>query len=44
MVVIVAAEFAGSVVSRANECGIDSWDLGCVVPGTGVVRFDGQVL
>ncbi|HYW29940.1 MAG TPA: phosphoribosylformylglycinamidine cyclo-ligase [Gemmatimonas sp.] len=42
MVVITPQEHVGSVVARATECGIAAWQLGRVVRGSGVVRFDGK--
>ncbi|MES2524753.1 MAG: phosphoribosylformylglycinamidine cyclo-ligase [Gemmatimonadota bacterium] len=42
MVVITSQQNVGAIVARAAECGIDAWQLGQVVRGSGVVRFDGQ--
>ncbi len=41
MVVVTAPEHVGDIRGRALACGIDSWELGRVVPGTGTVRFNG---
>ncbi|WP_310569193.1 phosphoribosylformylglycinamidine cyclo-ligase [Gemmatimonas sp.] len=43
MVVITAQENVRAITARAAECGIDAWECGTVVPGTGRVRLDGVV-
>ncbi len=43
MVVITAQEHVRDIRARATASGIDAWELGRVVPGSGVVRFDGAV-
>ena len=43
MVVITALENATRVVQQAQLSGIDAWELGRLVPGTGKVRFDGVI-
>ncbi|WP_309671194.1 phosphoribosylformylglycinamidine cyclo-ligase [Gemmatimonas sp.] len=43
MVVITAQENVRAITARAAECGIDAWECGKVVPGTGRVRLDGVV-
>ena len=43
MVIITARENASAVLQRAASSGIAAWELGTVVPGSGVVRFDGAV-
>ncbi len=42
MVVITSAQNADAIRARAAECSIDAWMLGRVVPGTGVVRYNGE--
>lgn len=41
MVVIVPPDAVGTITARAAACGIDAWELGRVVPGTGRVLMDG---
>jgi phosphoribosylformylglycinamidine cyclo-ligase len=43
MVVITAQDKVRDITSRAAACGIDAWECGTVVPGTGRVRLDGVV-
>jgi phosphoribosylformylglycinamidine cyclo-ligase len=43
MVVITAQDNVRDITSRAAECGIDAWECGKVIPGTGRVRLDGVV-
>ena len=43
MVVITAPEHARDIRTRATACGFDAWEIGHVVPGTGQVRFNGEV-
>lgn len=43
MVVITSPDQVSHITSRAAACGIDAWELGKVVPGTGKVRLDGVV-
>lgn len=43
MVVITAQENVRDITSRAAACGIDAWECGHVIPGTGRVRLDGVV-
>ena len=43
MVVITAQENVRDITARAAECGIDAWECGKVIPGTGRVRLDGVV-
>ena len=43
MVVITAQEHARDITARAAACGIDAWECGKVVPGTGRVRLDGVI-
>lgn len=43
MVVITAQENVRAITARAAECGIDAWECGKVVPGTGRVRLDGVI-
>ena len=43
MVVITAQENVRDITSRAAACGIDAWEGGHVIPGTGRVRLDGVV-
>jgi phosphoribosylformylglycinamidine cyclo-ligase len=42
MVVIASRDNVSHITARAAACGIASWELGAVVPGTGRVRLDGQ--
>ena len=43
MVVITAQDNVRDITSRAAACGIDAWECGTVVAGTGRVRLDGVV-
>jgi len=43
MVVITAAEHVRDITARAAACGIDAWECGKIVPGTGRVRLDGVI-
>jgi phosphoribosylformylglycinamidine cyclo-ligase len=43
MVVITAPSNAAKIIQQATAHGIDAWQLGSLVPGTGVVQFDGVV-
>ncbi len=43
MVVITSPEKAPHILQQAATCGIEAWELGRVVPGTGHVRLDGVV-
>jgi phosphoribosylformylglycinamidine cyclo-ligase len=43
MVVITAQEHVSHITSRAAACGIEAWELGRVVPGSGRVQLDGVV-
>ena len=43
MVVITAPDKVREITSRAAACGIDAWECGHVIPGTGHVRLDGVV-
>ena len=43
MVVITAQENVRDITSRAAACGIDAWECGTVIAGTGHVRLDGVV-
>ncbi len=43
MVVITAQENVRAITARAAECGIDAWECGKIVPGTGRVRLDGVI-
>jgi phosphoribosylformylglycinamidine cyclo-ligase len=43
MVVITAQDTVRDITSRAAACGIDAWECGTVVAGTGRVRLDGVI-
>ena len=43
MVVITAQDNVRDITSRAAACGIDAWECGTVIAGTGHVRLDGVV-
>ncbi len=43
MVVITAQDNVRDITSRAAACGIDAWECGTVVAGTGRVRLDGVI-
>lgn len=43
MVVITAQENVRAITARAEACGIEAWECGKVVPGTGRVRLDGVI-
>lgn len=43
MVVITAKSNASKIMQQASVRGIDAWELGSLVPGNGVVQFDGVV-
>lgn len=43
MVVITSTSNVSRIMSRAAACGIASWELGTVIPGSGRVRLDGVV-
>ena len=43
MVVITALENVSRIMQQAQRSGIDAWELGRLVPGTGKVRFDGVI-
>lgn len=43
MVVITSQDNARVIVARAAECGIDAWECGRVVKGSGRVQLDGVV-
>ncbi len=43
MVVITALEHVSRVMQQAQRSGIDAWELGRLVPGTGKVRVDGVI-
>ncbi len=43
MVVITAQDNVRDITSRAAVCGIDAWECGTVVAGTGRVRLDGVI-
>lgn len=41
MVVITSKDQVSALLSRASSCGIEAWELGSVVKGTGEVRLEG---
>jgi hypothetical protein len=43
MVVITAPDKVRDITSRDAACGIDAWECGNIIPGTGRVRLDGVV-
>lgn len=43
MVVVTSQENVGQITARAAACGIEAWECGSVVKGTGRVRLDGVV-
>lgn len=43
MVVIAAPSDAPAIMRSASSAGIDAWELGRLVPGSGQVRLDGEV-
>jgi phosphoribosylformylglycinamidine cyclo-ligase len=44
MVVIAPQDQVARLIERAAACDIPAWELGRVRPGSGVVRFNGEVL
>ena len=42
MVVITSSESVSSVHAHANACGIESFEIGSIVPGSGNVVFAGM--
>jgi phosphoribosylformylglycinamidine cyclo-ligase len=43
MVVVTSQDNVGQITARAAACGIEAWECGTVVKGTGRVRLDGVV-
>ena len=43
MVVVTSQDNVGQITARAAACGIEAWECGAVVKGTGRVRLDGVV-
>jgi phosphoribosylformylglycinamidine cyclo-ligase len=43
MVVVTSQDNVGQITARAAACGIEAWECGSVVKGTGRVRLDGVV-
>lgn len=43
MVVVTSQDNVGAITARAAACGIEAWECGSVVKGTGRVRLDGVV-
>ncbi len=43
MVVITSQDSVRDITARATECGIDAWECGKVIKGTGCVRLDGVI-
>jgi len=41
MVVITTQEHVRDILARATACGIDAWEIGAVVPGSGTVQLRG---